>query len=227
MIAILGAMDEEIKDLLENLEEKKEKIISTITFYDGIISGKKVVIASSGIGMVSSSMVTTLLCYEYNPKYLIFSGVAGALSKELSPCDVVVSDRLIEYEFDATSFGYKIGEIPRLENSFFKSSENLINILKNITFEDINIKYGNILSADKFVDNRDKKIKLGNDFDAFAVDMESAAFAQVCEQFKKEFLVIRSISDSVNNNSVLEYSKFLNIAVKNNKEIILKLLENL
>lgn len=227
MIAILGAMDEEIKDLVSIIKEKKEINIANTIFYEGILNDKKVVITKSGIGMVSSSMVTSILCYKYNPKYLIFSGVAGALSSSLKPCDIVVSDKLIEYEFDATAFGYKKGEIPRLENSNFKSSKYLIDLIKEIDLNNINIKYGNILSADKFIEDKNLKISLGKEFSGLAVDMESAAFAHVCEQFRKDFLVIRSISDSISDDSVMEYNKFLDIAVKNNKEIIIKLLEKL
>ena len=103
--------------------------------------------------------------------------------------------------FDATEFGYEIGQIPRMENSVFKS-ENLLNKIRDILKND-SIFYGKILSGDKFVSNLEEKI--GKKFDALALDMESAAVAHCTYILGVEFAIIRSISDSLRN--VLNFKK--------------------
>ena len=57
------------------------------------------------------------------------------------------------------------------------------------------------------------------------VDMESAAVAQVCHRLDKKCLVIRSISDSVTDDSTMEYSQFTELAANNSKELVCHLAE--
>lgn len=124
--------------------------------------------------------------------------------------------------FNAIEFGYEIRQIPRMENSVFKS-ENLLNKIRDILKND-SIFYGKILSGDKFVSNLEEKEKIGKKFDALALDMESAAVAHCTYILGVEFAIIRSISDSLNSDSVMEYAEFVNVAAMNSKEILLKLL---
>ena len=222
MIGIIGAMDEEISVILSEMNNISEYNINNIKFYKGKIYDKDLVLVKSGIGMVNASIITTLLIKEFDVNKILFSGVAGSLNKNINVGDIVIADSLVEYMFDATEFGYEIGQIPRMENSVFKS-ENLLNKISDILKKD-SIFYGKILSGDKFVSNLEEKEKIGKKFDALAVDMESAAVAHCAYILGVEFAIIRSISDSLNSDSVMEYAEFVNVAAMNSKEILLKLL---
>ena len=222
MIGIIGAMDEEISVILSEMNNISEYNINNIKFYKGKIYDKDLVLVKSGIGMVNASIITTLLIKEFDVNKILFSGVAGSLNKNINVGDIVIADSLVEYMFNATEFGYEIGQIPRMENSVFKS-ENLLNKIRDILKND-SIFYGKILSGDKFVSNLEEKEKIGKKFDALAVDMESAAVAHCAYILGVEFAIIRSISDSLNSDSVMEYAEFVNIAAMNSKEILLKLL---
>lgn len=222
MIGIIGAMSEEvdiIKDIMVDISEIK---ISDRTFYKGKFNDKEVVLALSGIGMVNATITTTLLINEFKIDKIYFSGVAGSINKDVNLGDIVISDSLVEYLFDATAFGYKIGEIPRMNSSEFKPNEILLDAKNKLKNE--KIKYGKILSGDKFVSSKSEKEKLGKDFDALAVDMESAAIAHTAVVLGVDFLIIRSISDSITDDSTMEYSEFVNIAANNSKNILLKLI---
>ena len=222
MIGIIGAMDEEISVILSEMNNISEYNINNIKFYKGKIYDKDLVLVKSGIGMVNASIITTLLIKEFDVNKILFSGVAGSLNKNINVGDIVIADSLVEYMFNATEFGYEIGQIPRMENSVFKS-ENLLNKIRDILKND-SIFYGKILSGDKFVSNLEEKEKIGKKFDALAVDMESAAVAHCAYILGVEFAIIRSISDSLNSDSVMEYAEFVNVAAMNSKEILLKLL---
>ena len=70
--------------------------------------------------------------------------------------------------------------------------------------------------------------KINTKFNALCVEMEGASIAQVCFLSHIPFLVIRSISDSLNeNDNKMAYEKFLEISSKKVasylKEIILGL----
>ena len=131
MIGIIGAMDEEISVILSEMNNISEYNINNIKFYKGKIYDKDLVLVKSGIGMVNSSIITTLLIKEFDVNKILFSGVAGSLNKNINVGDIVIADSLVEYMFDATEFGYEIGPIPRMENSVFKS-ENLLNKIRDI-----------------------------------------------------------------------------------------------
>ena len=203
MIGIIGAMDEEISVILSEMNNISEYNINNIKFYKGKIYDKDLVLVKSGIGMVNASIITTLLIKEFDVNKILFSGVAGSLNKNINVGDIVIADSLVEYMFDATEFGYEIGQIPRMENSVFKS-ENLLNKIRDILKND-SIFYGKILSGDKFVSNLEEKEKIGKKFDALAVDMESAAVAHCAYILGVEFAIIRSISDSLRN--ILNFKK--------------------
>jgi len=222
MIGIIGAMDEEISVILSEMNNISEYNINNIKFYKGKIYDKDLVLVKSGIGMVNASIITTLLIKEFDVNKILFSGVAGSLNKNINVGDIVIADSLVEYMFNAIEFGYEIRQIPRMENSVFKS-ENLLNKIRDILKKD-SIFYGKILSGDKFVSNLEEKEKIGKKFDALAVDMESAAVAHCAYILGVEFAIIRSISDSLNSDSVMEYAEFVNVAAMNSKEILLKLL---
>ena len=223
MIGIIGAMDEEITIIVSEMIDLKEYDINNIKFYKGKIYDKDIVLVKSGIGMVNASITTTLLFKEFGVDKILFSGVAGSLNRNVNVGDIVIADSLVEYLFDATEFGYEIGIIPRMDTSIFRS-DILLNKIKNILKND-NIYYGKILSGDKFVSNLSEKEKLGEKFNALAVDMESASVAHCAHVLGIEFAVIRSISDSLNSSSVMEYTKFVNLAANNSKNIILKILK--
>ena len=203
MIGIIGAMDEEISVILSEMNNISEYNINNIKFYKGKIYDKDLVLVKSGIGMVNASIITTLLIKEFDVNKILFSGVAGSLNKNINVGDIVIADSLVEYMFNAIEFGYEIRQIPRMENSVFKS-ENLLNKIRDILKND-SIFYGKILSGDKFVSNLEEKEKIGKKFDALALDMESAAVAHCTYILGVEFAIIRSISDSLRN--VLNFKK--------------------
>ena len=223
MIGIIGAMDEEISVISSEIKNLTVYDINNIKFYKGTIYDIDIVLVKSGIGMVNASITTTLLFKEFGVDKILFSGVAGSLNRNVNVGDVVIGDSLLEYLFDATEFGYDIGTIPRMDTSIFRS-DILLNKIKNILKND-NIYYGKILSGDKFVSNLSEKEKLGEKFNALAVDMESASVAHCAHVLGIEFAVIRSISDSLNSSSVMEYTEFVNLAANNSKDVILKILK--
>lgn len=47
----------------------------------------------------------------YSPDSIIFSGVAGSLDGKIKIGDIVVGTDVLQYDFDATEFGYE-GKFP-------------------------------------------------------------------------------------------------------------------
>jgi len=202
----------EIKKLLNNIEEKNiyEKI-----FYIGNIDEKEIVLVKSNVGKVNSARVCQMLIDNFNIELVINIGTAGSIDNSLEIGDVVVATELVQYDFDVTPFGRKLGEIENIGESI-KVDENLLKL-----FDDINIKKGIIASGDTFVTNIEQKNNIRNIFSALSVEMEGASIAQVCYLDKIPFLVIRSITDKFDGSSKVEFETFLESSSKN-AAIILK-----
>ena len=60
-IGIIGAMPEEVAQLIEQMEEKEMTEIAGMKFYDGKLWGKKAVVVKSGIGKVNMAACTQIL----------------------------------------------------------------------------------------------------------------------------------------------------------------------
>ncbi len=230
MIGIIGAMHEEIielKNMISNLQEKK---ILDITFFKGTLEGKEIVLVEGGIGKVNSSVCTTLLIDRFKVDQLIFTGVAGGTNPNIEVGNIVISNELIEHDFDCTAFGMKHGEIPRMDTSIFKADEKLIKIAEKSAlelFDKENIYTGRIVSGDMFVAEPKKINWLRETFNSECTEMEGAAVAHVCHLFKIPFVIIRSISDKANDDAKTDFQEFVKLAAKNSKNLIVEMMKRI
>ena len=216
-IGIIVAMQEELEEIKEYVEDINEKEIRHITFIEGKLDEKNVVLVQCGIGKVNAAMVTQALIDSYNIEYIVNIGVAGALNPMLNIGDVVIADKLIQHDFDITAFGHSKGYITGV-GDFIQTDENLKNKLEKLNHNnkdnDYKIKLGIIASGDIFCTDIEMKNKIYSKFDADCVEMEGAAIAQVCYLNEIPFVVMRSISDSPNGKNAITFDKFLKIASK-------------
>ena len=61
MIAIIGAMDEEVAMLKEKMTEVQVESRACMEFYKGKLEGKDTVVVRSGIGKVNAAMCAQIL----------------------------------------------------------------------------------------------------------------------------------------------------------------------
>jgi len=104
-IAIIGAMEEEVNLLRNELSERKDTVIANYHFYEGLLNSVPVVILKSGIGKVNAAIGTTLLLDHYKPTAVINTGSAGGFKEGLTVGDVVVSTEVRHHDVDVTAFG--------------------------------------------------------------------------------------------------------------------------
>ncbi len=229
-IGIIGAIDEEIIKLKEDMEGLNTQRIGDLVFYRGSLEGKEVVLVRSGVGKVNASLCTTLLITYFNVEGIIFSGIAGALNPRVDIGDIVISRDLLQHDFDTTATGGRYGVIPRMETSIFKGDSHLIEVAREASrnlFDSHRVWVGRILTGDQFVGSRAKKEWLRETFAGDCAEMEGAATAQVCHILNIPFLIMRSISDRADGNALSDGTVFLDLATDNSKILIKKVLERL
>ena len=245
-IAILGAFSDEIKMLEDSLTEARIVETGGIHFIQGKLRGKEVVIAFTGIGKVNASMTTTLVIDHFKPSKVIFTGIAGGLNPELKPTDILVAEKCVQhdlnYVYDDSLVSYPVSSpITDKVNPLFYTSDSLMLGIVKEKFPGIKlasytigddmyqpkIMTGIIATGDGFIASGIKKEELISRFGADAVEMEGAAVAQVCYQQNVPFILIRSISDSADENANMDVDKFLHVAAENANRVVIALLEGL
>jgi adenosylhomocysteine nucleosidase len=240
--AIMGAMESEVKLLAEQMVDKKDTVIQGIPFSTGIIHGKEVVITRSGVGKVNAAIITTLVIDHFHPSQILFSGIAGGLNPAMHPGDVIVAEKVAYHDYGRKwpdSFETWATRNPsdfKYNPMYFESDSLLFAMAKslsgNIKLQPVGknipvIHTGIILTGDMFLSDGKYGKKLRNKTGADAIEMEGAAVAQTAWQQKVPFLIIRSLSDSANDDAALDFTTYGKIAAENSAALILALLKML
>jgi adenosylhomocysteine nucleosidase len=226
MIGIIGAMDQELKDFITLVQDKKIVKHNEFEFILGKVKDSEVVLVKTRVGKVAAAVATTMLLNYFIVDYVINIGSAGGAKKSSKTGDVIVGNRIFYGDVDLTAFDYKYGQMSGCPY-YFKGDDMLIDKFIKVNNEQIIFK-GDILSSDKFVTNKDELSTIifnhFNDADIYAVEMEAAAIAHTCYLFNTPFLMIKGISDIVGStNQQFDFYKYLEII----SDKLAKLLYNL
>jgi adenosylhomocysteine nucleosidase len=240
MIAgIIGAMEPEVAILKAKLTNAKTSTYAGFEFHQGQLNGNDVVIVQSGIGKVAAALATVLLIDKFNPDYVVNTGSAGGFAQSLKIGDIVIGSELRYHDVDVTAFGYEMGQLPGNPAAYIshpslvaaaklaveqladkkstKSNENAIQTL-----------VGLITTGDTFMTNNEDIAKARANFPTMAaVEMEGAAIAHTCHQFKLPFVVIRSMSDIAGKESPQSFEAYLETASINSSQLVENMLTNL
>ena len=217
-LAIIGAMTEEVEALKSKMTINKEVVIGSMTFYEGKLYDKDIVLVQSGVGKVNMAACTQTLVNEFNVGAVLNTGVAGTLDKELDQGDIVISTDSLQHDFDTSAVGDPVGEISRLGITYFEADSKLIEVAKKASenVDGLIVKEGTVASGDQFVAGGDAAKKIIENFgEVEAVEMEGAAMAQVAHLNEVPYLIVRSISDKADGGAELSYEEFLPLAAKN------------
>lgn len=222
-VGIIGAMDEEVAVLKEAMEVDRIEEQASLAFYIGKLYGQEAVVVRCGIGKVNAAICTQIMVDKYDVDMVINTGVAGALSHKLNIGDIVISKDALQHDMDATGFGYKLGEIPRMDVSCFVADEHLVALAKKAGDAIDNgpgIFVERVVTGDQFISDSAVKERLITNFNGFCTEMEGASIAQVCYLNQMPFVVIRSISDKADQSAEMNYAEFVEVAVHNSTKMI-------
>jgi adenosylhomocysteine nucleosidase len=228
-IAIIGAMEEEVALLRENISGAAAETIAGCEFTAGKMDGAEVILLRSGIGKVNAAMSSAILLERFKPDYIINTGSAGGFNPELNVGDVVISTEVRHHDVDVTAFGYEYGQVPQLPAAF-EANDELIQIAEDSAREISGIQTvrGLIATGDSFMSDPERVEAIRTKFtDLQAVEMEAAAIAQVSYQFGTPFVVIRSLSDIAGKESDVSFDQFLEKAALHSANLVMKIVSSL
>lgn len=222
---IIAAMPEELKILVEHLQDVQEIKVLEKTYHQGRLGQHEVVLVQSGIGKVMSAMSVAILSERFAVDVIVNTGSAGAVADGIAIGDVVVADKLTYHDVDVTAFGYSYGQMAGQE-LFYPADQNLLKKLMPILErQEIRSHVGLIATGDSFVAGQDKIAAIKNHFpEVLAVEMEGAAIAQAAVNAGKPVLVIRAMSDTAQGDANITFDEFIIQAGERSAQILITFL---
>ncbi len=217
MIGIIGAMEEEVEKLQADITDAVAEQHHGLRFVRGKLNGKEVTIVRSGIGKVNAGACAAMLIDRFSADCIINTGIAGSLDAHINIGDIVLSEDAVQYDMDATAFGYQLGEIPRVGTMAFPAAERLIAMAEEENRRvnpELRTFIGRVCSGDKFVSDHETKDWIQRHFRGKCCEMEGAAIAQIAWQSKVPFLIIRAISDKADDSAQMDYPTFEKLAIE-------------
>ena len=210
-IGIIGAMEEEVAALKEQMRDVQVTRKASMEFNEGILEGKKVVVVRSGIGKVNAAVCTQILADDYHVEAVINTGIAGSLKNEINIGDIVLSTDVVHHDMDAVGFGYEKGQIPQMEVFSFPADEAMAALGEKICKEvnpEIQVFCGRVASGDQFISDKGVKGRIISEFQAYCTEMEGAAIGQTAWLNQIPFLIVRAISDKADDSATVDYPAF-------------------
>ncbi len=227
--AIVSAMHEELAAVLDLMPDEARTDAFGREFWVGHLHGHEVVAVLSRIGKVAAATTATLLVERFGVQRILFTGVAGGLGPGVAVGDVVVARDFVQHDMDASPL-FPRHEVPLTGLSRFPADDSLSSALGRAAQAVLarapdllgpqavaefglhapRLHTGLVASGDRFVATTAECRALQAALpDALAVEMEGAAFAQVCRDCGVPFAAVRTISDRADDAAHVDFVRFI------------------
>lgn len=227
--AIVSALHDELASVLALMPDEHKQVVGGREFWVGHLHGQDVVAVLSGIGKVAAATTATLLIERFGVKRIVFTGVAGGLGADVQVGDVVLARSFLQHDMDASPL-FPRHEVPGYGRARFEADvpwtdalelacDRMLHTLPQQLGADTvaafglqtpRLHQGLLISGDRFVATTAESAALQRELpDALAVEMEGAAFAQVCHDFGVSLAVVRTISDRADDTAHVDFPRFL------------------
>lgn len=232
-LVVMSAFPPELTKLLGEADIRDTLAVGDQPCYVGALAGNDVILLLSGIGLDNAEATTRALLDTFNVSGLIFSGIAGGINPNLNIGDVTVP----------VQWGHADGDLGAADDGFWLSVDramletagdvSVFVALVDSTPDGIHLEHepeivvgGNGVSNSFFVDDREYREWLWTEFEASAVDMETAAVARAAHDCNVPYIAFRSLSDLAGGGpGANEVDIFFQLAADNAAAVVLAFLE--
>lgn len=208
MLALLYALEEEVKGIHNQMEGCEQVTHPWAKLERGVIADREILLVKSGAGKVLSSITAQSVVELYRPRLIALCGISGALNSSYERGDLVIGTEFIQHDIVTDYFGFAPGQVPFTEYRIIPADPKLLQHAQKLSLDDATVHAGRVVSGDQFISGtRGREIQ--EQFEADAVDMESAAVAFVCHLNSVPFVIARTISDRADEGAADDFGDFL------------------
>lgn len=221
---ILSAMPSEIRLIQAHVKKPKTGRLGCFPYVAGVLRGRRVVTAVTGVGVTNGAMVCALFIREFSPSEVVVSGTGSRFNPRIATGDTVISIRTIHHAAGSLTRSGMVyrkvrGPLPGTMTPWaYPPDPRLLKLakgaIKGYTAEPVTangrtyvprVLTGVVTASDLFgvsdAKIADMKKKLNPDI----MEMESAAIAQVCTQLGVPHIVFRAGSNRTQSNPGNDY----------------------
>ena len=219
-IIVQGQSEAEMQFIADQLEEMRTVNVGPFLFYEGLISGKQVVVSKTLPGSANAAVATYIAIEKYHPRLIINQGMARGYVSNLSLYDIVVGEKLVnlnafttpmrakgrgsntmEWEPTQMSKDIKTGELVSIS-----SSVEAVDFAMSIKSEHKRGKVvkGIVASSDTENNEYDRINMFAQKYGIVAEEQEGFLVAQICNSLNIPFLSVRVVAANVINNLSLQ-----------------------
>lgn len=188
MIALLGALKEEISCLRKRMVVTEIVSESAYTLFRGTWKGREILLVQTGIGKRRAQAATRQLVESHPITTLVSLGFAGAITDELVIGDVVLYSAVHCSDAEASS----------QQDTYCSSSDLLERVAGTLEGAAVNSFCKSGVTVPHVVLSPEDKEVLARAFHASVVDMESYWIAEIASERRIPFVIVRSVSDTKN-----------------------------
>ena len=211
MIGLTCAIDQEFRAVAAELDGPLErKTYGEFGIIEGSAGDVPLVMVRHGTGKAAAAAAVQLIIERYHPRAVINFGTAGSLVGDLRVGDVVVADKLFQGDVGVVhggGFGHTGAAYATEKDTVcvreYEPQPALVEAARKVAGEKpeldggASIRFGTVVTCDQVILSREFREELRVRFDAVVVEMEGASVAHVASMNRCLFLVVRSVSDTV------------------------------
>lgn len=192
-ILIVSAFAEELGALVGRLDGSERRRIGGLAVTEGLLGGREVCLAAAGEGRRLAANALGRLLPELAPEAILGVGVAGGLTADLRPGDLVLGERLIDSE----------GGTYEPPPWWWSDPARRIGRLAG----------GTVVTVNRVAQTPAEKRRIATALglgERSTVDLESASWVRAAADGGSPWLVLRSVSDAVDERLPLDFDRFRN-----------------
>lgn len=228
-IGIIGAMEDEVSAIRQQMNITDTQTIASMEFCCGTLKGKEAVVVQCGMGKVNAGICAQMLISVFGVNAVVNTGVAGSLNNDINIGDIVISTDAVQHDFDVSAIGFAKGEIPYTGLYAFEADKTLrakAAEAVHAVSPDTGIFEGRVCSGDQFIASKEQKKRIIEQFNGYCAEMEGAAIAQVCHLNHIPFVIIRAISDKADDSEEVSFEIFAKKAAALSASAVIHMIEN-
>lgn len=188
-IAVLFGTNLEAEDFASSLEERSTTRCASFVEHAGFLAGQAVVVIETGAGVRASGRAAEDVIAMHHPDWVVSAGFAAALRPELRRGHILMADQVLAAQGDPLVVGFHI-------------DPQAIAAMRHL-------HVGRLVTVHQPVRQPNARRELGEQYQALAADMETAAVAEICGRHKTRFLSVRVIADQVEDRMPVEIERMM------------------
>ena len=221
---ILSAMPSEIRLIQAQIIRPKSGRLAGFPWVAGVLRGRRVITAVTGVGVTNAAMVTALFIQAFRPAEVLVSGTGSRFNPRLRTGDTVISTRTIHHAAGSlTNRGMVYRKVRgplagQMTHWYYRPDPRLLKLARaaiagyvatSVTANGETyvprVLTGVVTASDMFGVSDAKIADMRKKLNPDIMEMESAAIAQVCRQLGVPHIVFRAGSNRTQSNPGNDY----------------------